>query len=65
MSLIALILWLVILGVGLWALNRFVTFIDPNIKKIINVVVVIAAILLVLWAFGVMDALNVRVPRLS
>lgn len=52
MSLIALIVLLVIIGVILYYVNT-AQKIDPKIKNIINVAVVIAVIILLLKVFGV------------
>lgn len=49
MSLWSIIIVLVVVGVALYFFNRFVTMIDPGIKRVINVLVYIAiAIWLVL-----------------
>jgi hypothetical protein len=64
MSLIGLIIVLILFGVLLWLFNQYVTAIDPKIKKLINIVVIVAMILFVLYAFGVMDQIRgVRVPK--
>ena len=57
MPLIQLIVVLVVFGVILWAINTYIPM-DGNIKKILNVVVIIAAILFVLSAFGVLGSLS-------
>lgn len=57
---IELILVLVIIGVALYLIETYVPL-DPVIKTIIRVVVVICIVLWLLQAFGV---LNVPVPRL-
>lgn len=51
---IELIVALVIIGVVLWVLNHMLP-IDPNIKTIINVVIVLAVCLWLLRAFGVLS----------
>lgn len=64
MSLLGLILICVAIGVGLWALNQYVPL-DPTVKKILNIVVILVLVLIVLSAFGVFDILRgVRVPHL-
>ena len=64
MSLLALIIALVVVGVLLYCINRFVPM-DGKIKTILNVVVIIALVVFVLQAFGAIDAIRgVRVPRL-
>lgn len=63
MSLITLVIVLVVLGVILWAINAYIPM-DATIKKILNGVVVLIAILFVLSAFGVLDSLTgIRVGR--
>ena len=57
MQLIQLVVVLVVFGVLLWAINTYIPM-DGNIKKILNVVVIIAAILFVLSAFGVLGSLS-------
>lgn len=51
MSLLTIILALVLVGVLLWALNAFVPM-DATVKKILNVVVVLALVIWLLKAFG-------------
>jgi len=64
MSLIQLLLILILFGVLLYLFNAYVTKIDPTIKKLINAVVIIAMVILCLYAFGVIEALRgVRVPK--
>jgi hypothetical protein len=53
MTLIGLIVTLVLVGVLLYLINAFVPM-DPKIKSILNVVVVIVLILWLLEAFGVL-----------
>jgi len=65
MSLIQLLVWLGVIGVLLWLFNTYVTMIDGNLKRIINIVVIIAAVLLCLSAFGLLGALDMPVPRIS
>lgn len=55
MSLIQLIITLVVVGVILWAINNYIPM-QANIKKILNVVVVIVVILFLLNAFGVLGS---------
>jgi len=63
MSLISLVLTLVVIGVLLWALNKFGSqFIEANILKIINIVVIVAVVLWVLFKFiGHNDIPDIRV----
>lgn len=67
MSLIALVLTLVVVGVGLFVLNRYAgEYIDGKILKIINAVVVVAVIFWLLSVFGLLDSCsNVKVPRVG
>lgn len=63
MSLISLVIVLIVVGVLLWAVNSYIPM-DANIKKILNVVVIIAVILWLLAAFGVLSSLgDVRVGQ--
>lgn len=57
MSLITLIIVLVLVGFILWAVNAYIPM-DPNVKKILNVVVIIAVILWLLTVFGLLPNLN-------
>ncbi|TVQ24487.1 MAG: hypothetical protein EA383_11200 [Spirochaetaceae bacterium] len=54
MSLIQLIVVLVVVGVILWAINNYIPM-QGNIKKILNVVVVIVVIIFILDAFGILN----------
>lgn len=55
MPLIQLLLILVVVGVILWAVNTYIPM-QANIKKILNIVVVIAVILFLLNAFGIIGS---------
>ncbi|MBI4011519.1 MAG: hypothetical protein HY359_04355 [Candidatus Rokubacteria bacterium] len=57
MSLIGLLITLVVVGVLLWLLNNYVPM-DPKIKTIINVVVVIVVVIWLLQAFGIVGSLR-------
>ena len=57
MPLIQLVVVLVIIGVILWAINTYIPM-DATIKKILNAVVVIAAVLYVFAAFGLLGSLS-------
>jgi type IV secretory pathway TrbL component len=57
MPLIQLVIVLVVLGVLLWAINTYIPM-DATIKKILNVVVVIVAVLFILSAFGILGSLS-------
>jgi hypothetical protein len=59
MSLIALVIVLIVVGVLLWLVNtQLGTFIQPPILKIINVVVIIVVCIWLLQAFGLLDAVQ-------
>lgn len=61
MPLITLIVTLVLVGVILWAINAYIPM-QPTIKKILNVVVVIVVVLYLLSAFGLLgDIRTLRV----
>lgn len=57
MPIIQLIIVLALVGVILWAVNTYVPM-QSQIKTIINVVVVIAVILWLLQAFGLLAGLH-------
>jgi hypothetical protein len=64
MSLIALVLTLIVVGVLLWLLETYIPM-DATIKRIIQVIVIICVILWLLQVFGLLDfAHNVQVPRI-
>lgn len=44
-TIVTLVIILVVVGVALWAINEFIPM-DPRVKKLVNVVIVIA---LVIW----------------
>lgn len=53
MSLISVVLTLIVVGVLLWLINTYLPM-AGSIKKILNVVVVIAVILWLLYGFGIL-----------
>ena len=57
MPLIQLVIVLIVLGVLLWAINTYIPM-DATIKKILNVVVVLVAVLFILSAFGILGSLS-------
>jgi len=60
MSLIGVLVALVIVGVVLWLLNTLIPM-DPKIKTIINVVVVLVVCLYLLQVFGLIGSThNIR-----
>jgi len=63
MPLINVVLVLIVVGVVLWLINRFVPM-AGSIKTILNVVVVIAVVLWLLSVFGVLGSLSgIRVGK--
>ena len=54
MPLINIIVVMVVTGVGLWAINRFIPMARP-VKTILNVVVVAVLCLWLLQTFGIID----------
>jgi hypothetical protein len=56
-SLINLVIILVAVGVLLWLVNTYIPM-DPKIKSILNAVVVIAVVIWLLQAFGLLDTLK-------
>lgn len=61
MPLIHLIGALVVVGVALWLINNFIPM-DGNIKRILNVVVIIVVVLWLLTAFGFLGSMaNMRI----
>jgi hypothetical protein len=48
MGLLQLIVILVVIGVALWGVNTYVTFMDPKIKRLMNIAVVV---IVALWLF--------------
>jgi hypothetical protein len=64
MSLISVVLVLIIVGIGLGLVNRYIPM-DGKIKTILNIVVVVAVVLWLLYGFGVLGgAGGLRLPRM-
>jgi hypothetical protein len=57
MPLINLVVTLIVVGVLLWAVNTYIPM-DHRIKQILNIVIVIAVVLWLLQAFGVLSGLH-------
>ena len=57
MSLVSLIVALVVLGVILYLINTYIPM-DPPIKKILNIAVIIILVLWLLQAFGLLGSLS-------
>lgn len=64
MTLISLVVTLMIIGILLWVINTYIPM-DPKLKSILNLVVVIIVILWLLRVFGILGAIDVPVPRVS
>ena len=65
MPLLQVILVLIVVGVILWLINRFIPM-AGSIKTILNVVVVIAVIFWLLNVFGVLSSLSrIRVGKVT
>ena len=63
MSLVHLVIVLVVVGVILWVINRYIPM-QSTIKKILNAVVVIGVILWLLSAFGLLDSIkDIRIGK--
>ena len=61
---ISLIVTLIVIGLLLWLVNTYIPM-DPKIKQILNIVIVICVVLWLLNVFGVFAYLgNSEVPRL-
>lgn len=58
MDLIHVVLVLIVVGVLLWLVNRFIPM-ARSIKTILNIVVVIAVILWLLGVFGIISGVNI------
>jgi hypothetical protein len=57
MPLINIIITLIVAGVALWAINKYIPMANP-IKKIINIVVVLVLVLWLLQVFGIIGSVN-------
>lgn len=60
MPLITVIIVLVVVGAGLWAINTYIPMAKP-VKTILNIVVVVVLCLWLLQTFGLID--NIRSIR--
>jgi hypothetical protein len=54
MPLVNVVLTLIVVGVLLWLINRFIPM-QGTIKSILNIVVVIAVVLWLLYGFGIIS----------
>ena len=57
MSLLTVVLVLIFVGVLLWLVNNYIPM-DGKIKGILNAVVVIAVVIWLLQAFGLLDSIS-------
>lgn len=57
MSLLTIILFIVAIGVVMWAINRFIPM-QPAIRSVLNGLVTILLIVWLLDAFGLIDVLR-------
>jgi cation transporter-like permease len=57
MPLIQLVIVLIVVGVLLWLVNRYIPM-DGKIKQILNIVVVIAVVLWLLSVFGLFSSMS-------
>lgn len=65
MPLLSVVFTLIVVGVLLWAINRFIPM-QGTIKNILNAVVVICVIIWLLQLFGVLHSVStVPVPRVK
>jgi hypothetical protein len=57
MSLIAIVITLIVIGVLLWLVNAYIPM-DGGIKKILNIVVMVVVVIWLLNVFGVLDSIR-------
>ena len=57
MSLISVIIIIVLIGVIMWAVNKYIPM-APNIKTLLNIAVVVILVIWLLSLFGVLSDLN-------
>lgn len=62
MSILALLIWIVVLGVVGYLVVNYVPM-APPFPNLVIVVLVLIALLLIAHAFGLFDSLNQPVPR--
>ncbi len=61
MDLITVVVTLIVIGVLLWAINRYIPM-DSKIKSILNIVVVIVVVIWLLQGYGVIGSLRGNSP---
>jgi predicted membrane protein len=65
MPLLTVVLTLIVVGVLLWLVNTYIPM-DGKIKQILNILVVIAVVLWLLYGFGVIGhAGEIRLPEIK
>lgn len=57
MPLLTVVIVIVVIGIIMWLVNAHIPM-DANIKKVLNIVVLVAVVLWVLQVFGVLGSLN-------
>jgi len=57
MPLITIVIVLIVVGVALWAINRYIPMAKP-VKTILNIVVVVVVCIWLLQAFGLIDSIR-------
>jgi len=57
MPLIELIIVLVLIGAAMWAINNYIPM-SAGMKKLLNIVVIIAVVLWLLTVFGLLDSIS-------
>ena len=57
MSLVSIVITLIVVGVVMWLINKYIPM-QNTIKNILNAVVVILVVLWLLRVFGVLGSLN-------
>lgn len=62
MTLLNLVITLMVVGVLLWLMETQIPM-NATIKRIIQAVVIVAVVVWVLSVFGILNVLNVPVPR--
>ena len=64
MPLINIALVIIVVGVLLWVVNKYIPM-EAKIKQILNIVVVICVVVWLLYAFGILDrGGDIRVPQI-
>lgn len=57
MSILTFAITLIVIGVLLWLVNEYIPM-DPKIKRILNIAVVVAVVIWVCYVFGLFDRLD-------